>query len=803
MSIDLRTLFFDIYRSSNESELDKCLGHYLKDKSISWVPYGQNESFFGVIENQQASPIPALVEKITNSIDAILMRRCREDGIEPTSYMAPKTLDEAVKQFFQKSADWDLSGTRKRQAESIQIIADGPRLDTSLIIYDDGEGQHPDSFEATFLSLLRGNKNEIPFVQGKYNMGGAGAVVFCGKKRYQLVASKRFDNTGNFGFTLIRKHPLTEQEKKTKKNTWYEYLVVNKRIPSFQIQELDLGLLNRKFITGSIIKLYSYDLPPGSRSVISRDLNQSINEYLFEPALPIYTIDKKERYPKDENLARELYGLKRRMEEDRNKYIRQIISNTYKSSEIGDFKATIYVFNPKLEGKTVNESKATIRREFFKNNMHVMFSLNGQVQGHYTSEFITRSLKFQLLKDYLLIHVDCSNLKLEFRNELFMASRDRLKNGEESARLRKILTENLIKGDLKDIYKEWKDSITVNAESADELLKDFSKNLPLNNELMRLLNQTFNLDKLKGAAKKKKGEKLQESDIAKHEFSPKRYPTSFQIKTKSKNDEGMSLTKLPIGGDRTIQFSTDAEDNYFDRIDDPGELQIAVLSLGTNESTGGDKPGIPKDIEEIFSISHSSPNKGIIRVNIKPTKSLSVGDAVKVKASLTSPEDNIDQIFLVQITDKQYKKPKQSAKQTIRSDMGLPSLRKVYKKDWSTYDFCEFDYSKIMYPLVEGEKLDSIHINLDSTVLKKYIAQLTTEEQISVAQKRYLSSVYFHTIFLYMITKNRKYRIKKSLSDNRGNEDVELGDYLMDIFDSYYSEFLLNFEMSALIESLS
>lgn len=66
-----------------------------------------------------------------------------------------------------------------------------------MIIYDNGEGQHPKDFESTFLSLMRGNKNEIHFVQGKYNMGGSGAIVFCGKG-YQLIGSKRFDGSGEF-----------------------------------------------------------------------------------------------------------------------------------------------------------------------------------------------------------------------------------------------------------------------------------------------------------------------------------------------------------------------------------------------------------------------------------------------------------------------------------------------------------------------------------------------------------------------------------------------------------------------------
>jgi hypothetical protein len=126
-------------------------------------------------------------------------------------------------------------------------------MNTAITIYDNGEGQNPDNFEDTFLSLLQGNKNEIHFVQGKYNMGGSGAIIFCGKKSYQLIASKRFDGSGNFGFTLIREHPLSKEEKVTKKNTWYEYLKIDGFIPQFSIESLDLKLHNRNFKTGQLL----------------------------------------------------------------------------------------------------------------------------------------------------------------------------------------------------------------------------------------------------------------------------------------------------------------------------------------------------------------------------------------------------------------------------------------------------------------------------------------------------------------------------------------------------------------------
>ena len=808
----LKSLFFRFYRAQTEVELEPEIKKAEMDFNVDWTPYGDNESYFGVIENQQASPIPALVEKITNSIDAILMKRCYEEGIDPKSTSAPKSIEDAISIFFPNSSNWDLPGKRSIQSEDIQIIADGPRKDTSLIIYDNGEGQRPENFNNTFLSLLRGNKNEIRFVQGKYNMGGAGAVVFCGKKRFQLIASKRFEGNGKFGFTLLRKHPLTESEQQTRKNTWYEYLVINGDIPAFDINSLDLGLYNRQFTTGSIIKLYSYQLPAGARSVISRDLNQSINGYLFEPALPIYTIDNEQRYPDDRNLTRDLYGLKRRMESDGNKYIKERFSVDHQAPDIGSFKATAYIFNSRLPDRSVKETKETIRREFFKSNMSVLFSLNGQVHGHYTSEFITRSLKFPLLKDYLLIHVDCTNLKLDFRNELFMASRDRLKFGEESAELRKQLSDILSRGRLKDIYSEWKESLTSQAESGNELLQDFSKNLPLDSELIKLLNQTFNLKDRKGDKSDKKN-KIREGKKPdyKVEFNPKRFPSSFSIDLNSKNNN-IPVTAIPTQGDKTILFSTDVEDQYFDRVEDPGELIISILGPSDNDNEGGDRPGIPKEIDALFNVSKSSPSKGKIRVNMQPTDNINVGDSVTIKASLTSPDGDLDQIFIVIISDKKKNNPKNIEKRLEPKPIGLPKLQEVFKhpvdgkKCWDNLQEIGIDFShqSVMYPFVEGDKLDTIFINMDGRIFKSYKSKLKTEDQIITANRRYLSAVYFHTIFLYMITKNQNYIIKKARDNpNDGDEDIDLPDYLVDLFNTYYSEFLLNFEMTALLETLS
>ena len=81
-------------------------------------------------------------------------------------------LTARIKMFFGvDNGKWEniVSAERNRIAQNIQIILTGSRKTPNVAIYDNGEGQTPANFETTFLSIARGNKNDVPFVQGKYN----------------------------------------------------------------------------------------------------------------------------------------------------------------------------------------------------------------------------------------------------------------------------------------------------------------------------------------------------------------------------------------------------------------------------------------------------------------------------------------------------------------------------------------------------------------------------------------------------------------------------------------------------------
>lgn len=807
----LENLFFSIYRSKDEEDLQKVIDSNEEVfANENWRPLGENKSNYGVVKNQQSSPIAALIEKTTNSIDAILTKRCLENNIDPKSPNAPQSMEEAIDAFF-PSHNWDINTFRRKQAEDIQIIADGkgPRstrtkYPTSVIIYDNGEGQHPEKFESTFLSLLRGNKNDIQFVQGKYNMGGSGAIVFCGKKRYQLIASKRYDKSGNFGFTLIREHPKTEEDHA--KETWYEYLMIDNEIASLPIKELDLGLEKRKFSTGTIIKMYSYQFPKGY-SGFAQDLNQSINEFLFNPALPMLIKDTAKRYPNNKVLETDLYGLKRRLEKEKEDYISDTFSEEYDEEPFGKMKVSCFVFKVKVKDYDLKKSKDEIQRRYFKNNMNVMFSMNGQVHGFYTSEFITRSLRLNLLKSHLLIHVDCTEMNYNFRKELFMASRDRLKDGDETQFLRNFLATKLgaKNGRLSEIQKFRKQAVDIDTSSStNQLIKSFTKNLPLNSELTKLLGDTFKLDMKKKKPKKKtkgKANKLNKEEL----FNPKRFPSQFKINSKVKGDT--EIAKIPINGESIIKFNTDCEDEYFDRIEEPGELKIGVLDIQPNDSEGGDGPGEPKMVSEIFNINKSSPNKGKIRINLNPKDELKVGDAIQLKVSLTAPGDDFDEIFWVKIVDPEKQKEKVPKKEGDNEPLGLPNMIFAFQDkenknknavawgDVETATSLDMDFSTVMVPEAEGDNLKSIFINMDSTVLKNFKSKNKNpnEEQIELSNRKYFTAVYFHTLFLYTISKNRGYEIQRKVENQDNLEYVDLGEYLKDLFDHYYSTFILNF----------
>ena len=146
--------------------------------------------------------------------------------------------------------------------------------------------------------------------------------------------------------------------------------------------------------------------------------------------------------------------------------------------------------------------------------------------------------------------------------------------------------------------------------------------------------------------------------------------------------------------------------------------------------------------------------------------------------------------------------------------MGLPELIFAYREErperngeltWEQVEEAtseEMNHATVMYPMVNGEKLERVYINMDSTVLKNFKAKTrnASQEQLEIADKRYIASVYSHVLFLYSITKAYKYEIVQEENNGIDSDSVELGTYLKTLFDSHYAEFLLNFGFDEIMQ---
>src|SRR5215469_5266049 len=232
--MDSYTLCEMLLKAESEDAVDDALkkAGYWEDDPKNWQPFGGFGMNLNQINNQQSDPTAALVEKLINSIDAVLMAECYPAGVDPKGPDAPRTMGQAVERLFQvKDGGLEnlLAKERTALADRIHFVATGSAKNPCYMVVDSGEGQTPASFRDTFLSLTKQNKDDIPFVQGRFNCGGTGVLPFCGDHKYQLIISRRHpscptradDSTkGLWGFTLVRR----QRPAPGRKSSMYVYL---------------------------------------------------------------------------------------------------------------------------------------------------------------------------------------------------------------------------------------------------------------------------------------------------------------------------------------------------------------------------------------------------------------------------------------------------------------------------------------------------------------------------------------------------------------------------------------------------
>ena len=600
----------------------------------NWKPYGNAEKNWDRVGNQSSDPVGALTELLINSIDAILMRRAKEENIDFKGDDAPQSMHEAVKRFFPEvnEGKLDLIAPEQRTTLAEKSVVVGVKrkkkgdVCPTYTIIDFGEGQNHGDFAKTFLSLGEKNKEGIPFVQGRFNMGSTGSIRFCTRSdlisgHYKFILSKRNldDSDGLWGWTVIR----VRKHRKGESLPVAEYFCPNGKIACFPADEIQaIGV--KKVGTmrgGSVVKLYEYDIGPGANR-IDFGLRDSLITNLIDCALPIrlydFNAEKNERRPEGiadrtfsgmnteikfgEKDGHEAKGIQRGMERSEN-------------PDLGRIKIRFFASYDKVHD--------AVKRGPYR----VFFTINGQTQAKLRASTF-KKMNLDTLRDHLIVQVDCNAMDNTARAGVFMLDRERMCKSRFAISLQEIvfaaLKENKELRQFAEEIRERRVSQQILSEEDKIFLAEFVKSDP---NLLKLFDIGVVVPDI--TAVPKGGEK----------YKGEQFPTFL---TPINLDEG-NVKTVPINTHRRIECNTDAANDYLVRDGDQGEFVCP----------------------ESKTLPHSqSLRNGKLRITVHPPRDAKVGDKVTVRFGFNdnNPARSTPLVFDVTV--------QVGAKEEIRSNPG-------------------------------------------------------------------------------------------------------------------------------------
>lgn len=749
--MDVKKICLTLLDAQSEADVDKIIASVpeMADPK-NWTPLDRRETNYNVTTNQQASGPKAATELMTNMVDAVLLKEARRAGIDPKGPKAPATMHDAVEQFL------GLKGGRMLNADSDKWLSDfaaknlvvgisGARSKAEGLpcytFVDNGEGQNPEEFENTFLSLSSGNKKDVPFVQGKFNMGSSGVLSYCGERWYKLIVSRKWNSKGPWGWTILRRRPgggMPVAE-------YFKPGGEKGKIPAADIETV-FPLRNRKgdryaacsLTTGTIVKLYDFHV--GSKFMSFRGAREALNENLADTILPFRILDLRQTPDPsrggDRALgvdARPFYGMEYLLRRTHKQEDGEVDGDDEAAAE--DEKINVAVIDDPRLGR-IEISALRLKRKLpawldEKNtNSRVFHTVNGQVQFKQTRGFLT-TCKLPALKDRAVIIVDASNLDYAAHNDVWKADRENVRETGKGG-LYKDLVREAIQGS--EVLQNLQHQIAKEElqTAVDEKSNDlFQKLVEGDKSLAALLGARLPSLTIKGAAAKDastsektsgKGKGGGKGGAAGHDededkpFEGKYSPTYLTAEKRFK-DKGLDL---PINKSRPVSFETDVRNDYFVRDENQGELKISDTKIGTK-----------------FVIRRSLRD-GRLTVYLNPVaEQVKVGDTFTFEVGLKDdamPEAVSDEIT-IRITgvEKDIPKPPKGEPKKAKSgggpekpNVGLPPYRLL------THDGREdAGQQTVQWPewmtdqdggyvddLGEGNKM--YFINLDNTWLQSY-----------------------------------------------------------------------------------
>lgn len=689
-------LCYALLRAETEAEVTQILeaGGMLKNED-DWKPLGDTENNWSAAGNQQSAAAGALVEKMINGIDAVLIYECLKRGLDATSNKAPASMAEAAKKFFDvPNGRLENVPSRDRTvlAERVQLVAVGSKDQPNYLVIDKGEGQAPADFPDTFLSLAKSNKLHIQFVQGKYNAGGTGALRFCGRENYQLIVSRRAPGlptkkagptAAEWGFTLIRR--LRPSEGTSRRNSMYVYYAPGGNVPSFPAKALHVlpgnggpgkppVAYHEPLEFGSCIKLYTYRW--NATGTATLEARYQLNKYLHNLVLPLRVTEARQGYRANYYSTTVSGGS---IDENTDLDLGPASGSIALPRGLGTIPVELKVFKDKKDdGTPVNSRRLP---------SGILFTVNGQVHGTLPPNFVTRKLNYPFLEDYLLLVVDATQMPTDFREDFFMTSRDRLAEVEDR---------EFVENEIKEFLKSHEGLRLLNNKRKQEAItKSVDADEPLD-VLQELINADPTLASLFGAGDKLKVPYGDQKQVV--EFKGQRFPTFFRLKKQN------LVKDCPINRTCRVEFETDATDDYFSRGDDPGSFQV-----------------IPPSFNQGYRLFH-----GTCSAKFCPPINCEVGDLIDVEVRVSDVGREANPFvskFKIRVTPKEFSEPGEPPQPQPPKGGGisLPKINEVLKPQWPLNKFTEHSGLRFTGG-TNGEPLEA-YVNMENLFLTNELAR--------------------------------------------------------------------------------
>lgn len=654
-----------LYADTEENVVRTLKDAGLWDNRNLWRLYGDKEGNFAQAGNQQSLPEAALVEKVINSVDSRLLRECLIKNIDPESEQAPHSVRDAVAMFFEGRRSHDNeAGTlvnwskskRTEESRAITIAVTGGRptrgqrtKSMCLTIADQGEGQSPARIPRTILSLNEKNKQRIPFVQGKFNMGGSGALRFCAGGM-QLVISRRdstlaaeerdIDKTADKWAVTVVRREQPSNKRGDPLHSEFTYLAPigadtsprKGEVLSFSADTLPIMPkhntpyeIQRSW--GTVIKLYEYETFAGQSNVLMKDgLLYVLERLMPEIALPIRLHEcRGYQGERERSFETPIAGLVVRLEEGKGDNLEPGFPKSVRIHAAGmDLTGRIYAFK---------EDRAST----YLKDEGVIFTINGQAHGYFPKSIFSRpkAVGLSRLKDSVLVLIDCFSLKAIQREDLFMSSRDRLSKKPIRYNLEREIEQMLHDHpDLRSLQAQRREqdvASTLNEEKPlEEVLRKVIQASPALKNLFQLgqrLSQPF---------APADGSSIGDDPSTRRgggKFVGKRHPTYFRT---AHVPYGTIYKRNFEKGRRVrIKFETDVENEYFDRATDQGTFELEVGEMGR--------------VIPIPSYSLTLED-GEAQLNLSAPSNVEIGDHIVLRAKVTDPTINEPFVNVIELT---------------------------------------------------------------------------------------------------------------------------------------------------------